>query len=73
LIQHLVEVDFSKCDALAQILASTTIPEDHEDTSLSGFAPNEIGNFYLFLVAICHQTQSLMGKVDGCYYRGWDY
>ena len=36
-------------------------------------ADDEIPNFYFFLVAICHQTQFLRGRVDGRFYRGWDY
>jgi hypothetical protein len=32
-----------------------------------------ISNFYFLLVAICHQTQSLQGIVDGSHHRGWDY
>jgi hypothetical protein len=32
-----------------------------------------VGNFYLALVAICHQTQTLRGRVAGALARGWDY
>ena len=45
---------------------------------MAGFSPLEIGDFYLFLVAICHQTTPrgmppLLGVVDGRERRGWDY
>lgn len=74
----LVEVDPLVCDRLASLLKSQTIPIDKEDSDLPGFSSREIGNFYLFLVAICHQTSRrgqlpLEGTVWGIRRRGWDY
>jgi hypothetical protein len=74
----LVEVDLSICDHLASLLRSRIIPIDKEDSDLPGFSRKEIGNFYLFLVAICHQTSPrgqlpLEGTVWGIRRRGWDY
>ncbi len=71
-------VDFDACRKLAAILRSHRIPEDHEDSSLRGFTPAEIGNLYLFLVATSHQTspqdrQPLAGTVGKRLLRGWDY
>jgi hypothetical protein len=74
----LVEVDVQACQRLAAFLARQTIPSDAEETSLSGFSREDVGDFYLFLVAICHQTSPigsppLLGTVGGRERRGWDY
>jgi hypothetical protein len=73
-----VEVDVAKCERLADILRTRSIPVDKEDTDLPGFSGDEIGNLYLFLVAVCHQTSPpgvppLEGFVAGVRKRGWDY
>jgi hypothetical protein len=74
----LVRVDAAACQRLAALLASQHIPRDEEDSVLTGFDRNEVGNFYLLLVAICHQTSPrgrlpLEGTVAGKRKRGWDY
>jgi hypothetical protein len=66
------------CKRLAQILAARSIPPDVEDSALAGLSRQEVGNFYLLLVAICHQTSPrgrppLEGTVGGQHKRGWDY
>ncbi len=76
--KSLVEVDMKACQRLASLLKSQSIPLDKEDTNLRGFSREQIGNFYFFLVAICHQTSPrgkmpLEGKVGGRQRRGWDY
>lgn len=73
-----VEIDTKKCQNLAQLLNSLSIPLDKEDIDLKNFSHVEIGNFYLFLVAICHQTSPpgklpLEGTINGYRKRGWDY
>jgi hypothetical protein len=73
-----VVVDVEVCRKLAGLLASQTIPLDREDSSLPAFSPIEIGNFYLLLVAMCHQTSPrgkppLEGHVAGRHLRGWDF
>ncbi len=73
-----VVVDEAMCSAVAGLLSGKAIPSDREDTNLAGFAGKEIGNFYLLLVAICHQTSPLgrpplEGDVAGRHLRGWDY
>lgn len=73
-----VAVDFEACRKLGALIRSKQIPADHEDSSLSGITPREIGNFYLLLVAICHQTSPrekppLEGNVGEQHLRGWDY
>jgi len=70
---RLIEVDFDKCQRLARILASAAIPADREDLPVHGPEGAEVGNYYLLLVAICHQTQTLEGFVDDRHCRGWDY
>jgi hypothetical protein len=51
-----VAVDIGVCRRLAALIRSKDIPADHEDSFLAEMTPKEIGNFYLLLVAICHQT-----------------
>lgn len=73
-----VIVDTGLCRALAAFLRSRTIPEDREDSSLKGFTSPQIANFYLLLVALCHQTsprgkEPLEGTVGERHLRGWDY
>lgn len=74
----IVGVDREACARVAAWLAAHEIPADTEETTLSGLSPIEIGDFYLFLVAICHQTSPqgvppLLGTVNGQLRRGWDY
>lgn len=74
----IVDVNLDACRHFAAWLATHEIPPDSEETSLAGFSQIEIGDFYLFLVAICHQTTPrglppLLGIVNGRERRGWDY
>lgn len=71
-------VDRATCERLAKLLASRPIPPDEEDSALPGFSRLQVGNYYLLLVAICHQTSPrgrppLEGTVGGKLKRGWDY
>ncbi|HZZ28463.1 MAG TPA: hypothetical protein VFE46_10720 [Pirellulales bacterium] len=73
-----VSVCRDACERLARLIASQPIPADREDSSLQGFSRLSAGNFYLWLVAICHQTSPLgrlplVGTVNGTRLRGWDY
>jgi hypothetical protein len=73
-----VVVNVAVCHELADWLRSREIPEDREDSSLQSFTREEVGNFYLLLVAICHQTSPrgklpLEGTVQSKHLRGWDY
>lgn len=68
-----IEVDHNQCIAIAKELGKYSIPADTEDTSIDGLDAKQISDFYFLLVAICHQTQSLQGTVNGTYQRGWDY
>lgn len=69
----IVEVNDLMCEAIARVLKNYSIPSDIEDTSIEGMDAARISNLYFLLVAICHQTQSLQGIVDGSHHRGWDY
>ncbi|MGD1277014.1 MAG: hypothetical protein ABR964_07315 [Tepidisphaeraceae bacterium] len=76
--ETLVSLHVPTCERVAAVLARHVIPIDQEDTKLPELSRTEIGNFYLFLVAICHQTSPkglppLAGKVNGRSLRGWDY
>jgi len=73
-----VSVDVEKCRNLADLIRARQIPSDHEDSNLIGMSPRQIGNFYLLLVAICHQTSPvgrppLEGMLGKRHLRGWDY
>lgn len=74
----IVEVDREACSRVARWIASHRIPLDTEETTLPGLSAIEVADFYLFLVAICHQTSPLglpllLGNVNGRLRRGWDY
>lgn len=73
-----IQVSHLACDHVASLLSTKQIPPDQEESSLPGFVSDAIGNFFLALVAICHQTSPrgtppLEGTVAGVRYRGWDY
>src|ERR1051325_2972642 len=72
-----VRVDEAACERLAQFLRGQTIPPDQEEER-PDLPPAEIGNFFLALVAICHQTSprglpALEGWWGGKLRKGWDY
>jgi hypothetical protein len=72
-----VQVDREACGRLASLLADRRIPPDAEERRPEVPA-DLIGNYFLALVAICHQTSPLKGRplegeIDGRILRGWDY
>ncbi len=74
----LVTVNLEVCRSLAEWLRSRAIPLERAESSLREFTTEQIGNFYLSLVAICHQTSPqgklpLEGSAGGRHLRGWDY
>lgn len=76
--KYRVVVNQDKCRQLAAFIKSHTIPVDREDTSLPWMSSQQVGNFYLLLVAICHQTSPrgklpLEGDIGTRHLRGWDY
>lgn len=73
-----VAVNLDACKLVSIWIAQHQIPTDREEVSLEGFTNDEIGDFYLFLVAICHQTSpirqtALRGEVNGRMRHGWDF
>jgi hypothetical protein len=71
-------VDREACDRLAELISTWRIPVDREESPLPQIPQQLVGNFYLGLVAICHQTSPpgrppLEGRVNGLLLRGWDY
>ncbi len=63
---------------MAALIASSSIPKDREEVLLRGIPTALVGNFFIFLVAICHQTSPqgkprLEGRVGGKLLVGWDY
>jgi len=77
-LEPLVRVNQQACQRVASFLAGKEVPPDQEESALPGFPSELIGNFFLALVAICHQTSPpghlpLEGTVSGIQRRGWDY
>jgi hypothetical protein len=68
-----VIVNRARCEQVAQVLVRLGVPEDREEVEAPSLPDSQLGNFYLSLVAICHQTQSLHGSIEGRARRGWDY
>ena len=73
-----VEVSLDRCEQLARVIRTKSVPSDEEESQLPGLSTPDLGNFYLALVAICHQTSPqgrlhLEGVVTGQRIRGWDY
>jgi hypothetical protein len=73
-----VVVDVDACHKLSAFIRSRSVPEDREDSSLTGLSAREVGNFYFLLVALCHQTsprgrKPVEGTIAGRHVKGWDY
>ena len=73
-----IEVVPEACDRVARVVASLPLPADREETSLPELPRAVVGNFFLALVAICHQTSPrrrppLEGTVGNVRRRGWDF
>ena len=76
--QPLVSVNLEQCRALAQLVSSKTVPPETEAVDVNGPAATNVANFFLFLVAICHQTspqgkKPVEGFISGRHRIGWDY
>jgi hypothetical protein len=70
----LVQVNEERCDQVARSLACVGVPEPIEPWSRGASEVTfDLATLNLALVAICHQTQSLRGMVNGTERRGWDY
>ena len=72
-----VQVDREACGRLAALLRDRPIPPDAEERR-PDVPADLVANFFLALVAICHQTSPLKGRpleglLDGRIKRGWDY
>jgi hypothetical protein len=73
-----VGIDSAACERVASLIGSLEVPADYEEVPPMNLAPAELGNFFLVLIAICHQTSPpdglpLAGKLNGVFRRGWDY
>ena len=73
-----VTVDRKACELLARLIAPQQIPQDREELPSLQLPASLVGNFFLLLISICHQTSPpgrlpLVGRVHGKVRRGWDY
>jgi hypothetical protein len=73
-----VIVDENVCEQLAAVVGSIDVPPDEEALSFETWPRERVGNLYLSVVAICHQTSPrghlpLEGWINGLNLRGWDY
>jgi hypothetical protein len=68
-----VAPDLVRCRDVAGFLRSIILPTRLVRQDLFCRDRRSVGNFNALLVAICHQTQSIAGEVDGRWCRGWDY
>jgi len=75
----MITVDETRCQSVADILRRIEIPASEEDAPLVGLRSEDLPNFYLALVAICHQTSpaggvQLHGRLaSGRDLFGWDF
>jgi hypothetical protein len=76
-----VSIDFNKAQELVDLLLPANVPSEQESSGHS-FSWNgtldDLGNAYLAIVGICHQTSpigenKLQGKINGENKFGWDY
>jgi hypothetical protein len=68
-----VEINLERCRAIASVVRTLRLPRDPVRQAIFSSDRKVVGNFNLLLVAICHQTQSIHGVIDGTWCRGWDY
>ena len=68
-----VAPDLARCRDVAGFLRRIDLPKRLVRQELFCSDRRSVGNFNALLVAICHQTQSISGEVDGRWCRGWDY
>lgn len=73
-----VQIDLDLCRVVAERIRRNHVPEDREDIQLRDIPSDLLGNFLLYVVAICHQTSPigrprLQGFVEGRLRSGWDY
>lgn len=72
-------MDPEQCARVAGLLRAIEIPAADEDKPLVGVGPGELPNFYLAVVAVCHQTSPVGGvrlegvTASGERLFGWDY
>lgn len=70
----LVDLDIERCDAVAEVLRAVGLDSATEPwCESSEHHDYDLATLNFALVAICHQTQSIEGKIDDTVRRGWDY
>jgi hypothetical protein len=69
-----VQLDSALCDRIARTLIDLGLPEPVEPWGLMAQdVAYDLATLNLAMVAVCHQTQRLVGEVNGRNLRGWDY
>ncbi len=78
-MRTLLVVDHARVDALGRLIAALgRLPDDAEEPAEVELPGLLLTDFYLVLVAICHQTTpvggpQVRGELGGHELRGWDY
>jgi hypothetical protein len=69
-----IAVDELKCGAVANALRQVNLPPAIEPWAVKAEGVTfDLATLNLVLVAVCHQTQNLTGKINGIEKRGWDF
>ncbi|MBU0491131.1 MAG: GIY-YIG nuclease family protein [Chloroflexi bacterium] len=69
-----VRVDLAQCQLVGERLSAVQVPPDPALRTPRDVAERQHwANLLFYVVAICQHTVSLVGELDGTWYRGWDY
>ena len=71
---QMLHVDEERCRLLGQRLREVRVwPEEFIVRPTGEARKHREANLLFYLVAICQNTKTLQGAIDGKWYRGWDY
>lgn len=65
-------VDETRCQKVAERLKAVKVRELFPEPPTEE-EKRRRANFWFYVVAICHQTRALQGRIEGKWLRGWDY
>jgi hypothetical protein len=69
-----VEVNFKQCKKIGEALRSfKLLPNKYCEKHKNLEDKEKEADFWFYVIAICHDTKSLKGTLDGKWLKGWDY